>query len=116
MAEGVTRAPGSEAGWQVIDAALDAARRSLGDALVSAYAIGSLGHGGFSAAASDVDLALRTADAAAGPPDVELIGAEVRRALPDSPLAERLSSSTSPGRGSPRRRPMPGSRRSTDGT
>lgn len=91
MAEEATRAPGTEAGWQVIDAAVDAARRSLGDALVSAYAIGSLGHGGFSAAASDVDLALLTADAAAGPPDVELIEAEVRRALPDSPLAERLS-------------------------
>lgn len=88
--EGSRRAPGTEAGWEVIDTAVEAARRSLGDGLVSAYAIGSLGHGGFSAAASDVDLALLTSDAA-GPPDVEQIGREVRRALPDSPLAERLS-------------------------
>lgn len=85
------REPGTEAGWQVIDAAVDAARRSLGDALVSAYAIGSLGHGGFSATASDVDLALLISDSAEGPPDVELIEAGVKRALPESPLAERLS-------------------------
>jgi len=90
MTEGSTRAPGNEAGWQVIDAAVEAARRSLGDGLVSAYAIGSLGHGGFSAAASDVDLALLTSDAT-GPPDVELIASEVHQALPGSPLAERLS-------------------------
>jgi hypothetical protein len=90
MAEGSTRAPGTEAGWQVIDAAVDAARRELGDALVSAYAIGSLGHGGFSEAASDIDLALLTSDGAV-PPDVESISREVKRALPDSPLAERLS-------------------------
>lgn len=75
----------------MIDAAVDAARRSLGDALVSAYAIGSLGHGGFSAAASDVDLALLTSDEEEGPPDVGLIEAEVKRSLPESPLAERLS-------------------------
>jgi hypothetical protein len=90
MAEGSRRAPGTEAGWQVIDAAVDAARRELGDALVSAYAIGSLGHGGFSEAASDVDLALLTIDTVA-PPDTDAIAHETREALPDSPLAERLS-------------------------
>jgi hypothetical protein len=90
MAERFTRAPGTEAGWQVIDAAVDAARRELGDALVSAYAIGSLGHGGFAAAASDVDLALLTSDDA-GPPNIDAIAREVEHALPDSPLAERLS-------------------------
>ncbi|MBS1845232.1 MAG: hypothetical protein JST53_12520, partial [Actinobacteria bacterium] len=91
MAEGAMREPGTEAGWRVIDAAVDAARRSLGDALVSAYAIGSLGHGGFSAAASDVDLALLTSDSTEGPPDVEVIEGEVELALPESPVAERLS-------------------------
>ncbi|MBS1891561.1 MAG: hypothetical protein JST59_09715 [Actinobacteria bacterium] len=91
MAEGPMREPGSDAGWQVIDAAVDAARRSIGDDLVSAYAIGSLGHGGFSAAASDVDLALLTSDSTETSPHVELIEAEVKRALPDAPLVERLS-------------------------
>ena len=84
------REPGTEAGRQVIDAAVDAARRQLGEGLLSAYAIGSLGHGGFSAAASDVDLALLTSDETA-PPDVEALAGEVRGALPDSRLAERLS-------------------------
>jgi hypothetical protein len=52
--------PGSEEGWLVIDAAVHSARERLGDALLSAYAIGSLAHGGFSPAVSDVDLALLT--------------------------------------------------------
>jgi hypothetical protein len=81
---------GSERGFEVIDAAVRAARDQLGDDLVSAYAIGSLGHGGFDAAASDVDLALLTSDSLAGPPDVEAIEREAWRAVP-GPLAERLS-------------------------
>jgi hypothetical protein len=52
--------PGTEDGWRVIDAAVRAARERLGDGLLSAYAIGSLAHGGFTAAVSDVDLALLT--------------------------------------------------------
>ena len=51
---------GTEEGWLVIDAAVRSARDRLGDGLVSAYAIGSLAHGGFRAAVSDVDLALLT--------------------------------------------------------
>jgi predicted nucleotidyltransferase len=48
------------AGWEVIDAAVAAAEERLGDRLLSAYAIGSLAHGGFAPAVSDVDLALLT--------------------------------------------------------
>jgi predicted nucleotidyltransferase len=81
---------GSERGWTVIDAAVRAAREQLGDGLVSAYAIGSLGHGGFTAAASDVDLALLTAEVPAGSLGVEAIVREAGREI-DDPLAERLS-------------------------
>jgi predicted nucleotidyltransferase len=52
--------PGTEEGWRVVDAAVRSARARLGDGLLSAYAIGSLAHGGFTAAVSDVDLALLT--------------------------------------------------------
>jgi hypothetical protein len=48
------------AGWEVLDAAVVRAQRLLGAALAGAYAIGSLAHGGFAAATSDVDLALLT--------------------------------------------------------
>lgn len=52
--------PGTEEGWGVIGAAVRTARARLGDGLLSAYAIGSLAHGGFAASVSDVDLALLT--------------------------------------------------------
>jgi predicted nucleotidyltransferase len=84
------RSPGTEGGWAVIDAGVRSAGRALGDALVSAYAIGSLAHGGFSAASSDVDLALLTSDMADGDMPVEQISREVERELP-GPLSERLS-------------------------
>jgi hypothetical protein len=47
-------------GWSVIRAAVQHAEDRLGDDLLSAYAIGSLAHGGFAPAVSDVDLALLT--------------------------------------------------------
>jgi hypothetical protein len=50
------------AGWDVIEAAVDAAEERLGDRLASAYTIGSLAHGGFAPAVSDVDLALLTGE------------------------------------------------------
>jgi hypothetical protein len=88
--------PGTEDGWLVIDAALRSARRRLGDGLLSAYAIGSLAHGGFSRAVSDVDLALLTAvsaDVSAAARDVgeiaALVAADVRAS--GLALAERLS-------------------------
>src|ERR1700742_5101624 len=49
-------------GWDVIEAATAAATERLGDRLASAYAIGSLAHGGFAPAVSDIDLALLTAE------------------------------------------------------
>src|ERR1700753_2960027 len=49
-------------GWEVIDAAVAAAEERLGARLLSAYAIGSLSHGGFAPAVSDVDLALLTGE------------------------------------------------------
>ncbi len=52
----------SQDGWSVIRAAVDLAENRLGDRLLSAYAIGSLAHGGFAPAVSDVDLALLTTD------------------------------------------------------
>ena len=49
-------------GWDVIEAAVAAAEERLGGRLASAYAIGSLAHGGFAPAVSDVDLALLTGE------------------------------------------------------
>lgn len=83
--------PGTEEGWLVIDAAVRSARERLGAGLLSAYAIGSLAHGGFSAAVSDVDLALLTDQQ--GDRDVPaiaaLIAADVRAG--GHVLADRLS-------------------------
>jgi hypothetical protein len=47
-----------DVGWQVLRAAAQAAEGVLDGGLVAAYAIGSLAHGGFSVAASDIDLAV----------------------------------------------------------
>ena len=83
--------PGSEEGWRVIDASVRSARDRLGDGLLSAYAIGSLAHGGFRAAASDVDLALLT-DSRPGRDVlgiVAMVAADVRAT--GQPLADRLS-------------------------
>jgi hypothetical protein len=82
--------PGTEAGWAVIDAAVACARGLLGQSLLSAYAIGSLAHGGFRPAASDVDLALLTDDRR----DLDIAG--VVHAIADQvaaahPLGSRLS-------------------------
>lgn len=54
--------PGTDEGWGVIEAAVSCARQQLDAGLLSAYAIGSLAHGGFRRAVSDVDLALLTDD------------------------------------------------------
>jgi hypothetical protein len=53
-------------GWDVIEAAVSAAEERLEDRLASAYAIGSLAHGGFAPAVSDVDLALLTGEPVEG--------------------------------------------------
>lgn len=85
------REPGTEEGWLVIEAAVRSARHRLGDGLLSAYAIGSLAHGGFSPAVSDVDLALLT-DQRPGRDDsgiAALIAADVTAT--GHALADRLS-------------------------
>jgi hypothetical protein len=43
-------------GWQIVEAGLESGAQALGRKLVAAYALGSLAHGGFSSATSDVDL------------------------------------------------------------
>jgi hypothetical protein len=54
----VTAGAGNEAGERVLALAVHMAQQLWRDRLLSAYAIGSLAHGGFSAHVSDVDLAL----------------------------------------------------------
>jgi hypothetical protein len=84
------RDPGTEDGWLVIDAGARAASELLGEALASSYAIGSLAHGGFSAAVSDVDLALLTSGIGDEEVPIDRVAAAVRRDVPGA-LAERLS-------------------------
>lgn len=74
-----------------MDAAVHSARDRLGAGLESAYAIGSLAHGGFSPAVSDIDLALLTDEQ----PErdvlaiVAMVAADVRAG--GHALADRLS-------------------------
>ncbi len=84
--------PSHEAdGWEVMHAGLKQAGAVLGDRIVAAYAIGSLAHGGFAPAVSDVDLAL-ILDALDA--DSVAVMAAVRdrvAATVNTPLAGRLS-------------------------
>ena len=74
-----------------MDAGLAEARARFGPRLEAAFAIGSLAHGGFAPAASDVDLALiLTALDANDAARVRDIGEGLRGAL-STPLANRLS-------------------------
>jgi hypothetical protein len=78
-------------GWEVLAAGLSHAKALLGDRIVSAYAIGSLAHGGFAPAVSDVDLALILDNVAS---EDELLMQCVRRRVVheiSTPLAQRLS-------------------------
>ena len=78
-------------GWRALFAGLDAAREVLGRRLVSAYALGSLAHGGFSPEASDVDLAVIVDGMEADPASSMNL---VRQSVADrlaTPLAARLS-------------------------
>jgi len=78
-------------GWNVLSNGLNKAIELCGSRLVSAYAIGSLAHGGFAPAASDVDLVLifDRADASAEA-SVRRIQDEIQTEL-KTPLARRLS-------------------------
>ncbi len=78
-------------GWAVIHAATElfAGSGLLGDRLQSAYALGSLAHGGFAPAVSDIDLAVLTAHLEA---DISQIIATACAQVADShELGERLS-------------------------
>jgi hypothetical protein len=88
--------PGTEEGWRVVDAAVRCAQRRLGDRLLSAYAIGSLAHGGFRSAVSDVDVALLTDDrhGPGAPQTVAAIAADVAETRLG--LSDRLSIFHSP--------------------
>lgn len=79
----------SELGWAVVRTAAAAARELAGERLRSAYAIGSLAHGGFGPAVSDVDLALLTE----GPLDAEVVSriAAATEAELRTELSRRLS-------------------------
>jgi hypothetical protein len=83
--------PGAAEGWRLLEAGVRSAAGRLGDGLLSAYAIGSLAHGGFRIAVSDVDLALLTDDQRGRdmPPIVATITSEVKAA--GHQLADRLS-------------------------
>ena len=82
---------GTEAGERVLALAADLAQQLWRNRLLSAYAIGSLAHGGFSAHVSDVDLALVLEH-----PLYDEDAVNVRRicdqlAASGTPLGERLS-------------------------
>jgi hypothetical protein len=88
---GVGGADGSAVGWPVAKQACRLATSALGDRLESVYAIGSLAHGGFAPAVSDVDVAVlvdRCDESIGGV--VETIVESTRRQLGPG-LAERLS-------------------------
>jgi predicted nucleotidyltransferase len=78
-------------GWEVCRAAVEVAVEVLGQRVVSAYAIGSLAHGGFRAPVSDVDVALLLEACGQDVPGVVEHVADHTRARLDSDLAERLS-------------------------
>lgn len=79
-----------EAGWFVLQHGVAAYRELLGERLVGAYALGSLAHGGFAPAVSDVDLALVLGDRS---PDDALAIERARDELRagGDPLYQRLS-------------------------
>jgi len=79
------------AGWDVIACAIDATRAWPAGSLVSGFAIGSLAHGGFVDAVSDVDLALvlrEITPSVAG--EMARVQAAVREHIA-TPAASRLS-------------------------
>ncbi|MGB7686736.1 MAG: hypothetical protein WBL45_13245 [Solirubrobacterales bacterium] len=97
---------GTEDGWEVARAAAGAAGEILGERALATYAIGSLAHGGFEPAVSDVDVALLTSERL-GPSESDRIAASTE-ALLESELSRRLSLFHAPRTGF--ESPPPGSR------
>jgi hypothetical protein len=87
------RRPGErdELGWEVCRAAVEVAVEILGERIVSAYAIGSLAHGGFSAPVSDIDVALLVDACDQNVPAVVEGVADRTRERLGTDMAERLS-------------------------
>lgn len=95
IAHQVSLRPEDKAGWDVIEEAVELASRSLRASLQAGYALGSLAHGGFVDAVSDVDLALIVAsEEDSFAPDmlerIAALGPAVRARLA-TPAAGRLS-------------------------
>ena len=88
----VCHGPAQDAeGWQVLMAGMTRAKEVLGTRILSAYAMGSLAHGGFVPTVSDVDLALLLDRVTpADETTMQSIREHVARQL-RSPLAQRLS-------------------------
>jgi hypothetical protein len=88
---GFAGADGAAPGWHVARRACEQATAMLGERLVSVYAIGSLAHGGFAVAVSDVDVAVLVDHCDETVPDmVAAIVAATRREVGPG-LADRLS-------------------------
>jgi hypothetical protein len=73
---------------EVLDTAVELARDQLGDRLRAAFALGSLAHGGFEPAVSDVDLALIAEDSTQR--EIDQITARTQQKSANA-LAQRLS-------------------------
>lgn len=84
---------GDATAHRVVELAVEAARKRLGDGLEAAFCIGSLAHDGFVGAVSDIDVAFVLADTAAVSAErMAEIAADVRESPGVSPeLAQRLS-------------------------
>jgi hypothetical protein len=78
-------------GWEVARRACKEAKAAFGDRLVSVYAIGSLAHGGFAPAVSDVDVAVLVDRCDDGVPGVVSAIVESTRDGLGGGLADRLS-------------------------
>jgi hypothetical protein len=78
-------------GWRVAERACAQAVTTLGDRVVSVYAIGSLAHGGFALAVSDVDVAVLVDRCDQGVPDIVGTIVESTRSELGHGLADRLS-------------------------
>lgn len=88
---GSVEAGGDREGWRVARAAIDRLADRFGPRLVSGYVIGSLAHGGFEPAVSDVDVAVLLDACTSEVPDVVAEAVLATRERLGSDLAERLS-------------------------
>ncbi len=107
-----TRLPSVEAdGWRVVEQTAHTAREVLAGRLGAVYAIGSLAHGGFAPAISDVDVAVLTSDGRSTESAAGEIARRVGRQGMELPSGCRCS--TRLGCGSTSRATARGSRQST---